>query len=134
MDQNTNAVERLENKLIACYKETFHEWLFMPKDYLVSRAEEIASIQRVLRQLPKVVTEEDAQCLLRFKDPLEVVSDKWLAENGMGNMPGEAMCHILWELRDKQDAVQDYELEPGFEPADEPSQSFAPQQTQQMSM
>ena len=45
---------------------------------LIERCEELEAVTRMADELPSAVTEEDAEYLLRFRNPLEVVSD----ENG----------------------------------------------------
>ena len=106
-----SAVERLNDKIEACYKAKYAEWMQKPPDCLIARAGEILSAQQILEALPDVASEEDAEYLLRFKDPLEVVSDYWVGmKNTEATMTGD-MTHLLWELRDKRDAEQDYELE-----------------------
>ena len=72
-----------------------------------------------------------AEYLLRFKNPLEVVSDSWQSMNGSGTVVDDEMFHILWELRDKQSAEFDYEMEPEYYEQPTPS---SPEMTQQTSM
>ena len=61
--------------------------------------------------VPDAVTEEDAAYLLRFKNPLEVVAAAWQEMNGSGGIIDDDMKHILWELRDRQDAEPNFEIE-----------------------
>lgn len=46
--------------------------------------------------------------LARFADPLQVVAESWLSEQD-GDQSA-ALDHALWELRDRQDAEQLYEM------------------------
>ena len=101
-----SAVERLKDKIEACYKAKYAEWMQKPPDCLIARAGEILSAQQILEALPDVASEEDAEYLLRFKDPLEVVSDYWVGmKNTEATMTGD-MTHLLWELRDKRDVAE----------------------------
>ena len=111
MADEKSAVERLKEKIEAGYKEKYAEWMQKPPDCLIARAGEILSAQQILEALPDVASEEDAEYLLRFKDPLEVVSDYWVGMSGIHGNIGDSLSHTLWELRDKRDAEQDYELE-----------------------
>ena len=120
----------LKQKVENCYKEFYASWLMKQPIDLVERAEEIASIQRMAEELPSAVTEEDAKYLLRFKNPLEVVSDRWQSMNGSGTVVDDDMSHILWELRDHRDAEQDYEMEPEYYAPAQPEQQ-APDFTMQ---
>lgn len=124
-------ISAFRQKISSCYDAFVEGWLRLSPAELIEKAEEIASIQRMRDELPSSVTEEDAAYLLRFKNPLEVVSDSWQEMNGSGSVVDDEMRHILWELRDKQSAEQEYELEPGFEDAPDPDMQ---QTVPQMSM
>ena len=109
-----NAKAALKEKLRTCFNQYKARWLQKRPEALIEEAEEIASVQRMFKELPDAVTEEDAEYLLRFKNPLEVVSDSWQSMNGSGSVVDDDMSYILWELRDKQSAKFDYEMEPEF--------------------
>ena len=121
----------LKNKIQNCFSEYKERWLRKRPDVLIEEAEEIASVQRMFKELPDAVTEEDAEYLLRFKNPLEVVSDSWQSMNGSGTVVDDDMSYILWDLRDKQSAEFDYELEPEYYGQPAPS---SPELSPQMSM
>lgn len=58
--------------------------------------------------------------LLRFYDPLEVVSDEWLSRNGIDSLiVDDEMSHLLWSLQDRGDAEQCYDMEPESSDEDE---------------
>ena len=109
-----NAKAALKEKLRTCFNQYKARWLQKRPEALIEEAEEIASVQRMFKELPDAVTEEDAEYLLRFKNPLEVFSDSWQSMNGSGSVVDDDMSYILWELRDKQSAKFDYEMEPEF--------------------
>lgn len=115
-----SAVTRLREKIQRCFDEYKAEWLQKRPDILIEEAEEIASVQRMMKELPDAVMEKDAEYLLRFKNPLEVVSDYWQSMNGSGTVVDDDMAHILWEIRDRGDAEQDYEMEPEFHASHDP--------------
>ena len=119
---------KFEQKLRDCFEQYKAEWLQKRPDTLIEDAEEIASVQRMFKELPEAVTDEDAAYLLRFKNPLEVVSDYWTSMNGSGSIADDDMSHILWELRDRQDAEADYEMEPEYYASTQP-QLQAPELT-----
>lgn len=126
-----NAKAALKEKLQTCFDRYKAGWLQKRPEVLIEEAEEIASVQRMFRELPDAVTEEDAEYLLRFKNPLEVVSDRWQSMNGSGTVVDDDMSYILWDLRDKQSAEFDYEMEPEYYEQPTPS---SPEMTQQTSM
>ena len=109
-----DARTRLSQKVKDCFEQYKTGWLKLQPCELVERAEEIASVQRMAEELPSSATEADAEYLLRFKNPLEVVSDAWQEMNGSGTVVDDDMSHILWDIRDKGAAEQTYAMEPEF--------------------
>lgn len=110
---NDNVKEQFREKIENCYTEYQRQWMQLPAEDLIQKAEEIASIQLMAKQAPELVSEDQAEYLLKFKNPLEVVSDGWLAENGSDvSLIDEALDHALWRLIDTGDAETVYELEP----------------------
>lgn len=124
MAEIKDAKARLQQKLRDCYDDYYASWLKRSPAELIEQAEEISSVQRMRDELPGAVTEEDAEYLLRFRNPLEVVADRWQSMNGSGSVVDEDMTYILWELRDRQDAESDYEMEPEFYGGDAPTLSM----------
>ena len=85
-----------------------------PSSEVYDLAEEIAATRFCYNQIARnlhVLSIEDLEYLLRFEHPLVVVRDKWMSDqdNGFGEV--EAFDHVLWELRDKGDAEQEYALD-----------------------
>ena len=112
---------RFEQKVRDCFKQYEKAWLQKSPDVLIEEAAEIASIQRMAKKLPSAATEEDMEYLLRFKNPLEVVSDRWRSETSEEMQGDDALNHVLWEICDRQDAEYDYEMEPGYYGSTEPT-------------
>lgn len=74
----------------------------------------------MMQELTSSISDEDAKYLLRFKNPLEVVSDEWISRNGMDSLViDNEMNHLLWSLQNKSDVEQCYEMEPEFSDEDE---------------
>ena len=49
-----------------------------------------------------------------------MVSDEWISRNGIDSLiVDDEMSHLLWSLKDRGDAEQDYEMEPEFSDEDE---------------
>lgn len=105
------------NTNFAGYKE---QWLKMSPTELIDRCEELEAVTRMAQELPSAVSDEDAEYLLRFKNPLEVVSDEWISRNSIDSLiVDDEMSHLLWSLQDRGDAEQCYEMEPEFSDEDE---------------
>ena len=96
---------------MANYEEFKEKWLQMEPLDLIERCDEIESTTRMMKELPYAVSEEEAEYLLRFKNPLEVVSSEWLSQNGMDSNIDEEMSHLLWQLTDRREAEEYFELE-----------------------
>ena len=69
---------RLKQKVDANFAEYKEQWLRMSPAELIERCEELEAVTRMAKELPSAVSEEDAEYLLRFRNPLEVVSDEWI--------------------------------------------------------
>lgn len=96
----------------AAYKEL---WLQMRPSEIIARCKELEVITRMAKELPSAVSDEDAEYLLRFKNPLEVVSDAWIGMNGFDSLIiDEEMRHLLWDLRDRGAAEEVFEMDPEF--------------------
>ena len=120
MTVEETACERLKRKIKDCLENAQREWLTLRPSELIERAEEIASVQWMAKELPFSVSEEDAAYLLRFKDPLRVVSDSWIAENGSDTVIDEELRHVLWSITDQQDMESVYELEAEYRESQAP--------------
>lgn len=91
---------------------------------IFNRAREITATEQAREELLSGGYPRDAlEYLLRFENPLEVVRDQWLDENntGISNQFG----HALWNLMDKRDADQCYDLDPVFAAEAEPGVNWA---------
>lgn len=115
----------LKQKVNANYAEYKERWLQMQPSELIDRCEEIEAVTRMAETLPDSASEEDAEYLIRFKNPLEVVSDEWISRNGIDSLVvDDEMSHLLWALQDRGDAEDEYEMDPGYD-----EQSNAPEMT-----
>lgn len=102
-----------EEKIERRWQEYLQNMLEYPKAGLVDKADEIAAVKKVRETL--LSPELDGgirEYLDRFENPLEVASDRVLNEQD-GGISAE-LRHVFWELCDKRDAEQDYELEPEY--------------------
>lgn len=110
----------LKQKVNANFEEYKERWLRMSPAELIEHCEELGAVTRMAQELPSAVSDEDAEYLLQFKKPLEVVSDEWISRNGIDSfIVDDEMSHLLWSLQDRRDAEQCYEMEPEFSDEDE---------------
>lgn len=89
------------------------QWSAMTPSELIEKAEKIYAAQMVKEHLMKSVDEQQAEWLLRFENPLEIMRDKWINENGMEMVHDEDFSHALWTVMDCQDTENLYPLAPG---------------------
>ena len=113
-NNESRAVALLKEKLESNLRDYRNDWLTLPKEELIDRAEEVYSVCVIAAFLPKTVSEEQAEYLLQFRNPLEVVNDEWLGRNSFdemieyGDQLGDAITHIV----DSGYAEECYDLEP----------------------
>ena len=101
-----------EQKVNGSLERRQSQWLKLQPGELIERAEEIASFQFMARRSIQRADENEMAYLLRFKDPLEVLTDMWNDRMDIGE--DETIDHILWEIADRRDAEGDYEMEPEY--------------------
>ena len=103
---------RLKDRVESNYQDFREQWLKMTPEELIVHCEKLEAVTRMAKELPGALTEEDAEYLLRFKNPLEIVSDEWTRRNsGCSLYMDDEMKHLLWELRDRGYADDAYELD-----------------------
>ena len=91
-------------------------WSALTPAELIEKAEEIHASQMVMEHLMGSVDEHQAEWLLRFENPLEIMRDKWIEENGLRMVHDEDFVHALWAVMDCQDTEGLYALASGVEP------------------
>ena len=113
---------KLEQNL-SDYRE---KWLQMSPTDLISQSDEITVMTRLVSILPGMASDEEAEYLLEFVNPLQVVGEEFLSQSEFEpETDGERIGHLLWSLLDKRDADMVYEKEVGFDPGlEEQTMSF----------
>jgi len=106
----------LFDRLRENYADFIAEWSSMSASELIEKAEEIYATRLVKEHLMRYVDEEQAKWFLRFQNPLEIVRDKWIEENGMEIVHDEDFSHAVWTVMDCQDTESYYVLAPDAEP------------------
>jgi len=116
---NKSAKSLLKAKIESVYAEYKTKWLQMTPEDLIANCEEVEAVTRMYKDAPDSLSEDEAEYLLRFKDPLAVLSDEWNSRNSIGSLIiDDEVSSIMWELMDKQSAEECYEMEPGYQNAD----------------
>ena len=106
-----NVIEKLEAVVKAEYKNKYKEWLNISREELIEKADEISAAQFVKDNIHDSFTEEEAEYLLQFKEPLEILVNRITALNDPANIAvKEQFSDMVSEMYDKQDEYSDYEL------------------------
>ncbi|MBR5166426.1 MAG: hypothetical protein IKW87_12860 [Ruminococcus sp.] len=111
-----NAIDKLEEVIQLEYKGKYASWLNMSHEELIEKADEISAARFVKDNIQDSFTEEEAEYLLQFKNPLEILVDKITVLNDPTNIAvKEQFSDIVSEMYDKQDEYSDYELNEGMQ-------------------
>lgn len=73
-------------------------WMASTPAQLVAAAEEIAAARFIHNSLTDAITEGNAEFLLRYEDPLAVLQDKWIEENGSEMVHDDDLVHCVVSL------------------------------------
>lgn len=106
----------LFDRLQENYASFVAQWSALSSSDMIEKAEKIYAAQMVKEHLMGSVDEQQAEWLLRFENPLEIVRDKWIEENGMEMVHDEDFSHALWAVMDCQDTESLYPLASDVEP------------------
>ena len=118
-------LERLERRIAENYREYKERWLRMKPSELIANCGEIEAVTRMASELSAAIRHGDAEYLLRFRNPLEVVSDEWLNRNGIDSLNvDDELGHLLWSLQDRGVDETVYALAPEY--SKEEGQEAAP--------
>lgn len=106
--EQNGSVEQLGIRLKENLAEFINCWSKMSSHELIQNSYEITAIQLAAQHLPAVLDLNDAEFLLRYKNPLKVVSDRWLAMTD--GIIEEDLNDILEGLQMTQLSHETYEL------------------------
>ena len=106
-----NVINKLESVIKKEYNNKYAEWLNISHEELIEKADEISAARFVKDNIQDSFTEEEAEYLLQFKEPLEILVNKITALNDTNNIAvKEQFSDMVSEMYDKQDEYSDYEL------------------------
>lgn len=108
-----NSIDRLTEKIEKCYKAYMQKWALCFPDQIIDKIDEIHAVSVAYRILTRRgVSEDNADWLVRFSDPLAVVSDAWMLANDIDDFICEARLEkVIDGLRDRGDAEVEYALD-----------------------
>lgn len=106
-----NMINKLESVIKEEYNNKYAEWLNLSHDELIEKADEISAARFVKDNIQDSFTEDEAEYLLQFKEPLEILIDRITVLNDPNNIAvKEQFSDMVSEMYDKQDEYSDYEL------------------------
>lgn len=93
--------KELKKKLSAGYDRLMKQWMASDPAALIAAAEEIAAAKFIRDSLAGAIGDGDAAFLLTLDDPLEVMSCKWVEENGAECVHNDELLHCVMSLADE---------------------------------
>ena len=106
-----NMINKLESVIKEEYNNKYAEWLNLSHEELIEKADEISAARFVKDNIQDSFTEDEAEYLLQFKSPLEILVDRITVLNDANNIAvKEQFSDMVSEMYDKQDEYSDYEL------------------------
>ena len=106
-----NVINKLESVIKEEYNSKYAEWLNLSHEELIEKADELSAARFVKDNIQDSFTEEEAEYLLQFKEPLEILVNRITALNDPANIAvKEQFSDMVSEMYDKQDEYSDYEL------------------------
>ena len=112
----SNVIDKLNAVINVEYKNKYKEWLNLSHEELIEKSDEISAARFVKDRIQDSFTEEEAEYLLQFKSPLEILVDRITALNDPTNIAvKEQFSDMVSEMYDKQDEYADYELTEGMQ-------------------
>ncbi len=106
--EQNGPVEQLDARIKDNLAEFMSCWSKMSPQELIQNSYEITAIQLAAQHLSAVLDLDDAEYLLRYKNPLKVVSDRWLRMTD--GIIEEDLNDILEGLQTTQQSNETYEL------------------------
>lgn len=105
-------IKKLEKKLQELIEANYRSYLQQlrnrPVDDLIEQAAEIAAVKLVYDELMEGCNPDYTVFLIRFENPLQLVSDQWLTEQNVSH--ADEMGHVLWNITDKGLGEGDYAM------------------------
>lgn len=110
----SNVIDKLDAVINVEYKNKYKEWLNLSHEELIEKSDEISAARFVKNNIQDSFTEEEAEYLLQFKSPLEILGDRMTVLNDPNNIAvKEQFSDMVSEMYDKKDEYSDYELSEG---------------------
>lgn len=100
--------KKLQERIEANYRAYLQQLQSRPVCDLIEQAAEIAAVKLVYDELMGGCNPYYAKYLLRFVNPLQLVSDQWLTEQNVSH--ADEMDHMLWGIMDKELGIGDYDM------------------------
>ena len=111
INRTETMTDKLEYVIGQEYASKHKEWLNLSHEELIEKSDEISAARFVKDNIQDSFTEEEAEYLLHFKSPLEILIDRITVLNDPNNIAvKEQFSDMVSEMYDKKDEYSDYEL------------------------
>ena len=109
MDMERKKLEKkLQERIEANYRTYLQQLQNRPASDLIEQAAEIAAVKLVYDELMGGCNPDYVDYLLRFENPLQLVSDQWMTEQNASHT--DEIDHVLWNITDKGLGEGDYAM------------------------
>jgi len=109
MDMERKKLEKkLQERIETNYRSYLQQLQNRPASELIEQAAEIAAVKLVYDELMGGCNPDYADYLLRFENPLQLVSDQWMTEQNASH--ADEIDHVLWSITDKGLGEGDYDM------------------------
>ena len=116
INRTETMTDKLEYAIVREYAKKYREWQSMSREELIEKSDIISATRFVRDNISDSFTDEEAEYLLQFKSPLEILVDRITALNDPTNIAvKEQFSDMVSEMYDKQDEYADYELTEGMQ-------------------
>ena len=105
------AREQLKEKITASLARYQKDWLDKSPQELMAMADQIFAVQIASETLARSISEEQAAFLLRFQDPLEVISEEWRTRAMDDYALGSNFSELTETLMEEDDLAVCYPME-----------------------
>ncbi len=100
----------LQEKLNANFEKYRALWLRADRAELIDNCGQMAEIAGIAKNLASILSDEEAECLLCFQNPLEVVSEGWITVKGPDYpFVADEMRQLVQEMLTQGD-LESYEM------------------------
>lgn len=110
--------ERLENKIKAEFAEFQSFWRTLSSDELIDIADKVSIVCKLAKELPEILTDDQAAYFNMYQEPLEAISDTIMRSNANAH-DWSLMGQVITNMYENGDGGAYYDMEEEYYDSDE---------------